>query len=337
MYKFIKERLINIKDINKNRNLIFDNLKGFLILCVIVGNSLEYTEPHSINLHYLILILYLFHMPLFAFISGYFYEHSSRSIKEMISKIIFLYIFFQIFYYFFEKFLFKSPGIDIELFYPQWTLWYLLTLSCLYVICSFISNKKIWLISSFVIALIIGYDTSVGTHISLSRTFFFLPIFILGMTFKEKYIKTIKKYLKYLIPCLFIILIIVFHYRNLLFVETFFEYTYYEFYYDNPNISLFLRIFHYFSAFIIGSTLLAITTNKKTPLSYLGKNSLILYLSHSGITRLLLKFSLLKYDSTLNIIISEFKVVILTIVVSFIYLKIKEIIILTIKNNYHKA
>ena len=135
-------------------------------------------------MHYFILILYLFHMPMFAFISGYFYENSSRSIKEMITKTIFLYVFFQIFYYFFDKFLFKSTSIDIELFYPQWTLWYLLTLSCLYVICSFISNKKLWLICSLIISLIIGYDTSVGTHISLARTFFFLPIFILVMNFK---------------------------------------------------------------------------------------------------------------------------------------------------------
>lgn len=264
---------------------------------------------------------------MFAFISGYFYENSSRSIKEMITKTIFLYVFFQIFYYFFDKFLFKSTSIDIELFYPQWTLWYLLTLSCLYVICSFISNKKLWLICSLIISLIIGYDTSVGTHISLARTFFFLPIFILGMNFKEEYIKNIKKYLIYLIPCLMVILIILYAIRNEITVDVFFEYTYYKFHYDNPNISLFLRIFHYIAAFIIGCILLSLTTTKETILSFCGKNSLFLYLAHSGITKLLFRLSLLKYYTPFRIITSELLVVFLTVLVSYIYLKLKPIII----------
>lgn len=299
---------------------------------MIIGNSIEYIEPNGINMHYFILILYLFHMPLFAFISGYFYKNSRRNVKEMITKTISLYFFFQIFYYFFDKLLFKSPGIDIQLFYPRWTLWYLLTLTFLYIICSFISNKKIWFIVSLIISIIIGYDTSVGTHISLSRTFFFLPIFILGMIFKEEYINIIKKYLKYLIPCLFIIIIILFSIRNKVTVDVFFEYTYYEFHNDNANISMLLRIFHYLSAFIIGSILLALTPKKKTFLSYLGKNSLLLYLAHSGITKLLFKLSLLKYDTPFKIVTSELKVVISTILVSFLYLKIKPIIKKTIKS-----
>ena len=67
---------------NKIRDNYFDNLRGFLIICVIVGNSLEYISPSSVNPHYLILFLYMFHMPLFTFISGYFVKKANEALLK---------------------------------------------------------------------------------------------------------------------------------------------------------------------------------------------------------------------------------------------------------------
>ena len=36
----------------KHRDFYFDTLKGFLILCVIIGNSLELADPQNINIHF---------------------------------------------------------------------------------------------------------------------------------------------------------------------------------------------------------------------------------------------------------------------------------------------
>ena len=54
----------------KQRLLYLDNLKGFLIILVILGHCIEYgTESFDENT--LFKIIYSFHMPLFFMISGY--------------------------------------------------------------------------------------------------------------------------------------------------------------------------------------------------------------------------------------------------------------------------
>ena len=68
----------------KHRDFYFDTLKGFLILCVIIGNSLELADPQNINIHYFILFLYVFHMPLFTFVSGYFSKLSKRTTVQKV-------------------------------------------------------------------------------------------------------------------------------------------------------------------------------------------------------------------------------------------------------------
>lgn len=302
----------------KERSYLFDNLKGFLIICVIIGNSLEFFEPHSIDFHFFILLLYTFHMPVFAFISGYFYKKSSRTTKQLSSKTIILFVSFQLFYIIFNSILDKSDTLDIQLFYPQWTLWYLITLSALYVICDYVKKPKLWLVYTFTISLLIGFDKSVGTYLSISRTFFFLPIFILGMMFKIEYINTIKRYLKYITPLTIILLTLLYYFNDKIPVDVFFEYTYYNFHFDNEYISLIFRFYHYIMSFMIGSILLCIVPNKKTSLSYLGKNSLLLYLSHSGIIKVLYKCSLLKYNNLINSILSEILILSITIVVSIV-------------------
>jgi len=54
------------------RNVFIDNLKGLLIYCVVLGHICENYEMAHPNLKFLIFFIYLFHMPCFIYISGYF-------------------------------------------------------------------------------------------------------------------------------------------------------------------------------------------------------------------------------------------------------------------------
>ena len=56
------------------------------------------------------LCLYMFHMPLFTFISGYFSEKSSRSTQEKVSSIFKIYVGMQIFYFVLEHFYFENDS-----------------------------------------------------------------------------------------------------------------------------------------------------------------------------------------------------------------------------------
>lgn len=66
------------------RNSYFDTTKFILIFLVVFGHFLESKMGHSLICNELHAFIYLFHMPLFIFISGYF---SHRSDKKSFGKV----------------------------------------------------------------------------------------------------------------------------------------------------------------------------------------------------------------------------------------------------------
>ena len=291
---------------NKVRDNYFDNLRGLLIICVIVGNSLEYISPSSVNPHYLILFLYMFHMPLFTFISGYFCKKSKRSTVEKVIDTAKIYFFAQTFYFVFNRYILDRTSVKFQLLYPSWTLWYLMALIAWYLLSDYIKNYKRAFILSLIASLIIGFDGSIGTYASVSRIFFFLPFFIAGMAFnKDSFLEKYKKYTIHIGILASLVLLILFFIREFTDVEYFFEYTNYTFYADSPIYPFLLRVFHYIGGLIICAFLLIVFTNKKTFLTWFGKNSLILYISHAAVIQLLTLRPILKYGSWIQLALSE--------------------------------
>lgn len=311
---------INIKE----RDYYFDNIKGLLILLVILGNSLEHAEPTVINTHFFLLLLYLFHMPLFTFVSGYFCKKSKRTTQEKVIKIFKVYVGAQIFYTLFEQIVFRNEYIKLEFFSPRWTLWYLLSLMSWYILSDFIKDKKRWLIVSICLALYIGMDYGVGSYASISRTFFFLPFFIAGMIFEKRHIEYLKSKIKYILVAALFIVGILFYIRKRVPLELFFEYSRYTSLFGSAMFPFIMRVFHYIGGFLISFIILAIMTPKKTALSKIGENSLVLYVLHSGVTKILCKFSFIKYSTPLYICFSETAIIATTIALSFGYVALKK-------------
>ncbi|MGL4774172.1 MAG: acyltransferase family protein [Clostridium sp.] len=307
------------------RDWYFDNLKGFLILTVIIGNSLELVNPQSVDIHYFILFLYMFHMPLFTFVSGYFCMKSKRSTKHKVIHTFKLYCFAQLFYIILNKYFLGSYDLKPELLAPQWTLWYLLSLTCWYILSDYIEDKKKWLFYSIIVSLILGFDGSIGTISSTSRTVFFLPFFIGGMMFKKEQLEFLKKHIFKFGISTIIVLVVLKLISHDTPVELLFEYARYNWFFDSSTFPFFVRVFHYIGAFFIGAVILCANTNKKTPLSILGKYSLLLYLTHSGVSKIYVNLNILKYSNLVNLIISEAIIVLTTIAISISYVKLKEL------------
>lgn len=305
------------------RKYYFDNLKGFLIICVIIGNSLELANPTSVNVHTFILLLYIFHMPMFAFVSGYFSKISKRSTKERVIDTTKLYLSAQIFYTFFNFLILKKSSVRLELLMPQWTLWYLLSMIFWYIISDYILDYKKWLMGSVCLSLIIGLDGSIGTIASVSRTVFFLPFFIIGRTFKEDYIEKLKKHKSKFVILTIVVLISLIKLSDETPIELLFEYTNYTWYFEKPWFPMFIRMFHYISSIIIGGFILTVIPIKITNITILGKNSLIMYISHSGIVQLLLHFNIIKYNSLFSIVISTIIVILTVIIFTLIIVNVR--------------
>ncbi|MCR6515116.1 acyltransferase family protein [Clostridium sp. LY3-2] len=311
------------------RDYYFDTLKGVLILLVVIGNSLELSKTDLPFMHYFILFLYMFHMPLFAFISGYFCKQSKRSTVQRVSEIFILYVSVQTLYFMFYKFIMGETEYRLKFMEPYWTLWYLVSLIFWYIIYDYIKDYKKWLIGSLLVAILIGYDPSVFNYLSISRTIFFLPFFILGVIFKKEYIKKIKEKKKLLGILSLIVLIILFFLSFGLIIDLLFEFVGYESYYPNATwYPLLIRIFHYIGAVILGAFIMSLIPKNKTMFSSIGKYSLYIYIVHSGVSEFFITNEILKYYNYGFLIFSEIVIVFISLLLVYLYVKFKDKILI---------
>lgn len=167
------------------RDFGFDNIKFILIFCVVLGHFLEFCRSGAGN--FLYRLIYLFHMPLFLFVSGYFAKFDK---KKIVFDCLGVYIIFQILYVVFQGIVLKSRT-DLLFTYPYWIMWYPLVItfySILLPLYKAESTKKRLsvLLIVFALSLFIGYEKSVEYPLSLSRFFVFQPYFLMGHYFKTE-------------------------------------------------------------------------------------------------------------------------------------------------------
>lgn len=181
-----------------NRDAKFDGLKFLLIFLVVLGHLKYYDFDLRVSR-----IIYSFHMPVFIFLSGFFTSLSSNKEKRIswIKKTLILYIIADIAEIIMNILLEYSAcslkGKDFSIspfinwhtvFYPAFTLWYLLCL-VYWRITIWTVGDKINDISLFVIScllLVIAGFVPLGFDLSYQRTFSFFPFFVLGIVFKKR-------------------------------------------------------------------------------------------------------------------------------------------------------
>lgn len=82
------------------RDIKIDNIKGMLILLVVLGHMLETELGYGMNKS-LYVVLYSFHMPLFVYTTGYFAKFNPG---RLVKNLLYPYVVFQTLYLLFEKF-----------------------------------------------------------------------------------------------------------------------------------------------------------------------------------------------------------------------------------------
>ena len=177
-----------MENIMENRNSLFDNLKCLLIFLVVYAHFIENfqsiyaSEPTRIAWQF----IYLFHMPGFVFVSGYFARKGDGKIfeKVLLNQIVPLF-FFQLVFEVYHWILFHEfSGKTLDLA-PYWILWYLLSLAFWRISFQALCKVRFLLAFSVVFALVAGMVSSIGYPLSISRTLVLFPFFVLGNIFKE--------------------------------------------------------------------------------------------------------------------------------------------------------
>ena len=160
------------------REYKFDNLKFIMIFCVIFGHCLELINGNiSKNIY---IFIYTFHMPIFAFISGYFAKYNPKRII----KFTYMYLIWQTIYYLLDKFI-LNINTNIQYITPNWLMWYMMAIiAWTMLIKIFDTNSKtiavLLLLFTFILSIIAGFVDSIGYCLSISRIITFFPYFLLG-------------------------------------------------------------------------------------------------------------------------------------------------------------
>lgn len=178
-----------MNDTNK-RDAYFDNVRFFLMLCVVLCHGLEHFRSMSIFVKSLHNIILLFVMPLFVFVSGFFAKsmaiEDSPKRKRIINLII-LYLVSQII-----KCMILNKYTLIK---PQYANWYLLCIIAWYTILPLLNEIKPLNIAliSIVFGLLIGIEKEGMNILQVSRMFCFFPFFIIGYSLKKEHIELIRE------------------------------------------------------------------------------------------------------------------------------------------------
>ena len=178
------------------RIFYFDNAKFILIFLVVLGHVISPLKENDTMLLSLYSAIFLFHMPAFIFISGYFSKGYNKKgyLLKITKKILLPYFIFQIIYSIFYYWNGQSANLHFNLFQPHWTLWFLLSLFCWNLLLYLFAKLK-WtgLVIAIILGITIGYLDQIGSFLSLSRTFVFFPYFLLGYLLEAKHLTFIKK------------------------------------------------------------------------------------------------------------------------------------------------
>ena len=197
------------------RNNRIDSIKGSLILLVILGHivgSIGFGEVCRDVWK----IIYVFHMPLFILISGYFTSKKTdiNCFWKGLFQIIFPLLVFHVLYVFISVVVFRNSFTLLYLCTPYWILWYLLSLVFWKIFIQFtpdwlLTKPYLYILIATLAALLCGLMHH-GRILSIQRTINFYPFFLFGFYLKRGVfkIKLWPKYVSYGFILVAIILVV---------------------------------------------------------------------------------------------------------------------------------
>jgi len=170
----------------RRRVPLWDNARFACIVLVVLGHAVQRLTYDSTIALGLYLLIYAFHMPAFAIISGYFSKSDSptrRQMARVLTDIVVPYVIFETLWTLTKWFVEGRANPDLT--QPSWTLWFLLALAIFRLVLPYLALLRWPLLWTLLISLSVGYLPTIDSTLSLSRTLGLLPFFTLGWWLKH--------------------------------------------------------------------------------------------------------------------------------------------------------
>ncbi|WP_208590679.1 acyltransferase family protein [Gracilibacillus suaedae] len=285
------------------REAYFDNAKLVFIFLVVFGHLIQPLKQNIELVNVLYQWIYLFHMPVFILVSGFFAKGASDKgyLMKLVKRILFPYFLFQVFYsvYFFTI---GKDSWDTTLYDPHWGLWFLLSLfSWHLLLIGYKKLKPIYGIPlAFIIGVLVGYLPFIGPSFSLSRTLVFFPFFLIGYWLSQDQIFKLKTVNNKAIALGVLIAVFVTSYVTpTIPVEWLFGSHSYQGL-DAAANGGFIRAMLYTVATLMVFSVLLLVPNKRYSFTPLGQNTMYVYLLHGVIIQYVRQAHLLAVDQNLD-------------------------------------
>ena len=171
----------------RRRDPLFDNLKALLLFLVALGHSLDMYRQGSLSDDIVMKYLYLFHMPFFAFITGYFTKDFARARTSAARSVLVPYLVFQSFYVILGILMirhgiakFNADVFKPSVLVPTSAFYYLLAVFFWKSMVG-IFNLRYPIALSFAAGLLVSTTQETTFHIGYAAVFSLLPFLVLGV------------------------------------------------------------------------------------------------------------------------------------------------------------
>lgn len=289
---------------NIQRDVYFDNAKFILIFLVVFTHLIQPFASDNEVIETLYFFVYTFHMPAFILIAGYFSKKFYRVgyFKDKMQNLVKLYLFFQLAYRLFYFLIQEKASFSWQLTYPEWSLWFLLSLLFWNVLLRFFSKFPpiVGVLFAITLGLISGYIGVIDSFMSISRTFVFFPFYLTGYYLKRIHFSWIKEKIpKFASVLLSLFVGFGFIWENdWLNKYWLFGSQPYAHFLENPEYGAIVRLIVYLVSFVTVLSFFTFVPQKHYFFTKWGSNTLYAYLLHGFFIKTFRTFDIQEFPMT---------------------------------------
>lgn len=182
------------------RDHLFDNIKALMLFLVPLGHTLDVFIADGNVEEILMKYIYLFHMPIFAFVTGYFTKNLDKARENAVKKCLIPYLVFQGLYILMAVAMlrlglaqFNAGTFNASILLPSSAFYYLLAVFFWKLLGKSFFSFRHPLALSVALGLLISCTSYQDFHAGLGAVFSLLPFFVLGVLCTRETVERIRK------------------------------------------------------------------------------------------------------------------------------------------------
>ncbi|WP_171016885.1 acyltransferase family protein [Pseudalkalibacillus caeni] len=258
----------------------FDNSKAILIILVVFSHLLTPFIDDSRLLYAIYHFMFIFHMPAFIFIAGYFTRnvHKKDYYKKILTMFVIPYLILQVIYALYYNMLY-TKSFSIEFLTPRWAMWFLICIAAYKAVAPLLIKWNPYVVTgaSLLPGLLIGFF-EVDRFLSLDRLFVFMPFFMLGMYMGNRGLP-FKLEGKHVKIASVLVLSIAFTGMMVFDIDNISKILYGTNVYAS-SFGLVIRMIYYVAASIVTFAFFNVITTRPIKLTFVGAHTFAIYLLH---------------------------------------------------------